>query len=48
MQDKDILAEAEKAGLDTSPVKGEDIETLVRQIYAAPAAIAHRAAELLQ
>jgi len=48
MQDKDVLAEAEKAGLDIAPVKGEDIETLVRQIYATPVAIAHRAAELLQ
>jgi len=48
MQDNDVLAEAEKAGLDVEPIKGEDIETLVRQIYATPAAIARRTAELLQ
>ena len=48
MQDKDFLAEADKAGLEIGPVGGEDIETLVRQIYATPAAVARRAAELLQ
>ena len=48
MRDKDFLAEADKAGLEITPVAGEDIETLVRQIYATPAAIARRAAELMQ
>jgi tripartite-type tricarboxylate transporter receptor subunit TctC len=47
-QDKDFLAEAAKAGLEITPVKGEDIQKLVQQVYAAPAAIAERAARLMQ
>ena len=38
MQDKDFLAEADKAGLEITPVAGEDIQKLVAQIYATPAA----------
>jgi hypothetical protein len=48
MQDRDFLAEADKAGLEINPVAGEDIQQLVQQIYATPAAIARKTAELLQ
>jgi tripartite-type tricarboxylate transporter receptor subunit TctC len=48
MQDKDFLAEADKAGLEITPVAGEDIQKLVQQAYATPAAIARKTAELLQ
>ena len=48
MQDKDFLAEAEKAGLEITPVAGEDIQKLVAQIYATPAPIVRKAVELLQ
>jgi tripartite-type tricarboxylate transporter receptor subunit TctC len=48
MQDKDFLAEADKAGLEITPVAGEDIQRLVQQVYAVPAAVARKAAELLQ
>jgi tripartite-type tricarboxylate transporter receptor subunit TctC len=48
MQDKDFLAEADRAGLEITPVAGEDIQKLVQQIYATPAAIARKAAEFLQ
>jgi tripartite-type tricarboxylate transporter receptor subunit TctC len=48
MQDKDFLAEAAKAGLAITPVKGEDIQNLVQQVYATPPEIARKAAELLQ
>jgi tripartite-type tricarboxylate transporter receptor subunit TctC len=48
MQDKDFLAEAAKAGLEITPVKGEDIQALVQQVYATPPEIARKAAELLQ
>jgi len=48
MQDGDFLAEAGKAGLEITPVAGADIQKLVQQIYATPAGIARRAAELLQ
>jgi tripartite-type tricarboxylate transporter receptor subunit TctC len=48
MQDKDFLAEADKAGLEITPVAGEDIQKLVEQTYATPAAIVRKAVELLQ
>ena len=48
MQDRDFLAEADKAGLEITPVAGEDIQKLVQQVYATPAGIARKAAELLQ
>jgi tripartite-type tricarboxylate transporter receptor subunit TctC len=48
MQDKDFLAEADKAGLEITPVAGEDIQKLVQQVYATPVAIARKAAEFLQ
>jgi tripartite-type tricarboxylate transporter receptor subunit TctC len=48
MQDKDFLAEADKAGLEITPVAGEDIQKLVQQIYATRAAIVRKAAEFLQ
>jgi tripartite-type tricarboxylate transporter receptor subunit TctC len=48
MQDKDFLAEADKAGLEITLVAGEDLQKLVQQVYATPAGIARKAAELLQ
>jgi tripartite-type tricarboxylate transporter receptor subunit TctC len=48
MQDKDFLAEADKAGLEITPVAGEDIQKLVSQVYATPAGIVRKAAEFLQ
>ncbi len=48
MKDNDFLADAEKSLLEIRPVAGEDIQTLVSQVYATPAAIAQRAADLLK
>jgi tripartite-type tricarboxylate transporter receptor subunit TctC len=48
VRDKDFLAEADKAGLEITPVSGEDIQKLVQQVYGTPAAIVRQAAELLQ
>ncbi len=48
MQDKNFLADADKAGLEITPVSGEAIQKLVSQVYATPAAVARKAAELLQ
>jgi hypothetical protein len=47
-QDRDFLAEAYKAGLEITPVAGEEIQKLVRQVNATPDGIARKAAELLQ
>jgi tripartite-type tricarboxylate transporter receptor subunit TctC len=45
MKDKDFLAEAEKTDLEINPVSGEDVETLVKEIYATPADIVAKAKE---
>jgi tripartite-type tricarboxylate transporter receptor subunit TctC len=43
MTDKDFLAEADKAQLEINPVSGEDVEKLVREVYATPADIIEKA-----
>jgi tripartite-type tricarboxylate transporter receptor subunit TctC len=48
MKDKDFLAEADKAGLEITPVAGEQIQKLVEEVYATPAAVARKATEMLQ
>ena len=45
MQDKDFLAEADKTQLEVNPVSGEDVEKLVKDIYATPADIIAKAKE---
>jgi hypothetical protein len=48
MTDRDFLADAGKAGLEIRPVSGVDIQKLLHEIYASPAAVAQKAAQLLQ
>jgi len=36
MKDKEFLAEAEKMGLDISPLGGEDLQNLLAKLYALP------------
>ena len=48
MADKDFLADADKSLLEVRPVKGADIQALVNEVYATPAAITQRAAEMLK
>ncbi len=43
MQDKDFLAEAEKSQLEVNPVSGEEVEKLVKEVYATPADIVAKA-----
>lgn len=43
--DKDFLAEADKAQLEVNPVSGEDVEKLVKDVYATPADVVARAKE---
>jgi hypothetical protein len=45
MQDKDFLAEADKSQLEVNPVSGEDVDKLVKDIYATPADIVAKAKE---
>jgi tripartite-type tricarboxylate transporter receptor subunit TctC len=48
MQDKDLIADAQKSNLEVMPVSGADVETLVRNVYAAPAPLVARAIELVK
>ena len=47
MTDKDFLADAEKAQMEITPVHGTEIDKLVKEIHATPAAIAQSAAALI-
>jgi tripartite-type tricarboxylate transporter receptor subunit TctC len=48
MRDPDFLAEAAKARLEITPVSGDELDALVRDLYATPAAISQRAAAILK
>jgi tripartite-type tricarboxylate transporter receptor subunit TctC len=47
MKDKEFLAEADKAQLEINPVSGPEVETLVKEIYQTPPAIAAKAGQAL-
>ena len=48
MNDKDFLADADKAQLEITPVPGDQIEKLVKDIFSASPEIAKKAAALLR
>ncbi len=48
MKDPQFLADAEKAKLEIMPMPGEQIERLVRELYATPASVIARAAEMMK
>jgi tripartite-type tricarboxylate transporter receptor subunit TctC len=48
MADKDFLADSEKAKLEINPVPGEQVEALVKEIYATPPEVAKEAAAVLK
>ena len=48
MNDKEFLADAEKAQLEIAPVAGDKVQALVQEIYQTPPEIAKKAAGLLQ
>ena len=47
MNDKEFLADAEKAKMEITPVPGAEIEKLVKDIYATPKEVAQKAAALI-
>jgi tripartite-type tricarboxylate transporter receptor subunit TctC len=47
MTDKEFLAQAEQAKMEINPVSGEDVEALIKEAYATPAAVAKKAVALL-
>jgi tripartite-type tricarboxylate transporter receptor subunit TctC len=48
MQDKDFLSDAAKAKLEIMPVAGEDIQKLVGELYATPATVVAKTAEMIK
>jgi tripartite-type tricarboxylate transporter receptor subunit TctC len=48
MEDKEFLAEADKAGLEITPVSGEKIQKLVEEVYQTPPEIAKKAGAIIQ
>jgi len=48
MADKAFLADAEKTQMEITPVPGDQVESLMKEIYATPPAIAQKAAALLK
>lgn len=47
LKDPEFIAMAEKQSLDITPIPGEEIEKIVKQLYALPAEAVARASELL-
>ncbi len=47
LADKALLADAENAGLDISPMGGEELQALVAKLYGLPPAIIQRARQSL-
>jgi tripartite-type tricarboxylate transporter receptor subunit TctC len=43
LRDNDLLAEAQKIGLDLDPISGEELQALAEKIYATPATIVEQA-----
>jgi tripartite-type tricarboxylate transporter receptor subunit TctC len=48
LNDPELLAEAEKLKLEVTPVSGERVQNIVREIYATPSAVVERAAEFVK
>jgi tripartite-type tricarboxylate transporter receptor subunit TctC len=43
LRDKELLAEAEKIGLEIDPISGEELQALAEKIYATPATVVEQA-----
>ena len=45
-KDSDVASEARRAGIDIDPVSGEEIQSMLKEIYATPEPIVKKAREL--
>ena len=45
MKDKDLLADAEKQGLEANPATGEEMKEMLKKVYATPKDVINRLAE---
>jgi tripartite-type tricarboxylate transporter receptor subunit TctC len=48
MKDKDFLADTERSQMEITPVPGDELEKLVREIYSTPPAVAQQATAILK
>jgi len=48
MRDPEFLADAEKSQLEINPVSGDEIEKLVKEVYATPPEVVQKAAQFLK
>jgi hypothetical protein len=48
MQDKEFLADAERARINVEPSSGERVQRLVEQLYATPKATVERAKDSIK
>ena len=48
LKDPEFLAEAEKLKLEITPVTGERVQGIVRELYATPRAVVEKAAEFVK
>jgi tripartite-type tricarboxylate transporter receptor subunit TctC len=48
MRDESFLADAKRLGMEINPVRGENVQVLVKQIMETPAALAQRARDVLK
>jgi tripartite-type tricarboxylate transporter receptor subunit TctC len=48
MRDQDLLAEADKIGLEIDPIPGEDLQLLAEQIFATPAVVVEKAKQAME
>jgi tripartite-type tricarboxylate transporter receptor subunit TctC len=46
MKDPDFVKEANRLALEVRPVTGPEVDRLIREIYASPAEVVKRAAEI--
>jgi tripartite-type tricarboxylate transporter receptor subunit TctC len=47
MTDKEFLADTTKAQMEITPVSGENLEKLVKEVYATPKELAEKAASFI-
>jgi hypothetical protein len=46
LHDRDVLADAKKTGIEIEPVSGEDMDRMLKRLYASPPDIVRKAREL--
>jgi tripartite-type tricarboxylate transporter receptor subunit TctC len=48
MQDKELLADAQRIGIAIDPITGEELQSLAEQVFATPRAMVEKTKQALQ